>query len=246
MLPGVGTKIASQIYDLREKKGVIELDDLVTIPYLRVNEQFMRAVDFTKSLFNDDDDEPQGASGPALRDFMEQVRRVDKVIDSRSAPTKGARSGKTPKGGHGEVTSRTPTQDRTPYRTKYAGYREPSPYNDDWEEDSPTDFYGELDSAFMDDKEFLYKEGGDAHRPRDLETDPHRQWETPRTRYQGKTEPKTPSQTYDDRNRGHEEFRSRRDDFDLRRRGDMSFTPREPRPIRYDNGPPQGDLYPQR
>jgi len=46
-LPGVGTKIASQIFDLRQKKEVLDYEDLASLPYLRLSETFMKAVDFT-------------------------------------------------------------------------------------------------------------------------------------------------------------------------------------------------------
>jgi len=87
----------------------------------------MKVFDFTP--FEED---PQGAYGPAPihrgePDFRDQVRRVDELIDSRSVPTTGARTGKTPKGSQGEVKFKTPVTDQTPYRSKYTDYRHPSP-----------------------------------------------------------------------------------------------------------------------
>lgn len=46
-LPGVGTKIASQIFDLRQKKGVLDCEDLSSLSYFRFLEAFMKVVEFT-------------------------------------------------------------------------------------------------------------------------------------------------------------------------------------------------------
>ena len=76
-LPGVGTKIASQIFDLRQKKGVLDYEDLSSLSYLRLSEAFMTVVEFTS--FEED---PQGAIRPAPTHkgephVRDQVRRVD-------------------------------------------------------------------------------------------------------------------------------------------------------------------------
>ena len=97
---------------------------------------------------------------------------MDELIDSRSVPTPGARTGKTLKGSQGEVTFKTPVTDQTPYRSKYTGYRHQSPPTDDWD-DSPTESYGELDSAFRDEGDLFSKEGG--------WRDTYRRGDTPKT-----------------------------------------------------------------
>ena len=46
-LPGVGDKIATQIWHTRKDWGAPELEDLTQIPHLRVTPQFLDLIEFT-------------------------------------------------------------------------------------------------------------------------------------------------------------------------------------------------------
>lgn len=46
-LPGVGDKIASQMWHMRKDWGDLELEDLTQIPHLRVTPQFLDLIEFS-------------------------------------------------------------------------------------------------------------------------------------------------------------------------------------------------------
>jgi len=46
-LPGVGDKIATQIWCMREDWGALELEDLTQLPHLRVTPQFLDLIEFS-------------------------------------------------------------------------------------------------------------------------------------------------------------------------------------------------------
>ena len=46
-LPGVGEKIATQIWRMREDWGALELEDLTQLPHLRVTQQFLDLIEFS-------------------------------------------------------------------------------------------------------------------------------------------------------------------------------------------------------
>ena len=47
-LPGVGTKVAEKILDMREANGNLILDDLRHVPYLKLTPQLLRGLDFPR------------------------------------------------------------------------------------------------------------------------------------------------------------------------------------------------------
>ncbi|VDI06644.1 Hypothetical predicted protein [Mytilus galloprovincialis] len=49
-IPGVGAKIAAKIWELREDKGILELEDLREVPYMRITEAALESMDFSTSL----------------------------------------------------------------------------------------------------------------------------------------------------------------------------------------------------
>lgn len=49
-IPGVGAKIAAKIWELREDKGILKLEDLREVPYMRITDAALEAMDFSTSL----------------------------------------------------------------------------------------------------------------------------------------------------------------------------------------------------
>ena len=56
-LPGVGHRIARQIWELREERDNLRFADLGEIPYLRIGDAFMEMVDFSTRGKGDGDTE---------------------------------------------------------------------------------------------------------------------------------------------------------------------------------------------
>ena len=79
-IPGVGAKIAAKIWELREDKGILELEDLREVPYMRITEAALESIDFSTSL------PPNRGSNKFCKEEMghqEKVQRIDSLIQAR-------------------------------------------------------------------------------------------------------------------------------------------------------------------
>ena len=79
-IPGVGAKIAAKIWELREDKGILELEDLREVPYMRITEAALESMDFSTSL------PPNRGSNKFCKEEMghqEKVQRIDSLIQAR-------------------------------------------------------------------------------------------------------------------------------------------------------------------
>ena len=77
-LPGVGTKVAEKILDMREANGNLILDDLRHVPYLKLTPQLLRGLDFSPLQ----EGEGSGDRRESLDDrHKERVRSVDQLLE---------------------------------------------------------------------------------------------------------------------------------------------------------------------
>ncbi|XP_071122022.1 uncharacterized protein [Mytilus edulis] len=79
-IPGVGAKIAAKIWELREDKGILELEDLREVPYMRITEAALESMDFSTSL------PPNRGSNKFCKEeigHQEKVQRIDSLIQAR-------------------------------------------------------------------------------------------------------------------------------------------------------------------
>ena len=73
-LPGIGAKGANKMLELRDAKGDLELEDLNQVPYLRLNPQLSKCLDFT--TFEDKE-----GLGSIYERHRERVRSVDQLVE---------------------------------------------------------------------------------------------------------------------------------------------------------------------
>ncbi|VDI73854.1 Hypothetical predicted protein [Mytilus galloprovincialis] len=79
-IPGVGAKIAAKIWELREDKGILELEDLREVPYMRITEAALESMDFSTSL------PPNRGSNKFCKEeigHQEKVQRIDSLIQAK-------------------------------------------------------------------------------------------------------------------------------------------------------------------
>jgi len=196
-LPGVGDKIATQIWHMREDWGALELEDLTQVPHLRVTPQFLDLIEFSeggsRAIPLGEEVEGEGAQ---IDDHLERLRRVGKLVNTRPGPKGGEQL--IPRDKQDPQRNRST---RTPGDVKEErGSRSPSPWLRGMDRVSLEEGYGEMESAFL--------EGATPH-PRAIDS-PY--WETPRRRGDGsRTGPG------EGRSRPGGGDRARRDSYESRR-----------------------------
>jgi len=93
-LPGVGEKIATQIWRMREDWGALELEDLTQLHHLRVTPQFLDLIEFSSERGSRA--APPGEEveneGVQIEAHLERLRRVGKLVNTMPGPKGGGNS----------------------------------------------------------------------------------------------------------------------------------------------------------
>ena len=135
-VPGIGAKGADKIFELREAKGDLELDDLNQVPYLRITPQLLDCLEFTSF------ENKEGVG--SLYDLQrERVRSVDKLIGKWDGTGQGQVKGRGKDMGSFD---RIPLTGGKSYYSKQEG--------DWWHQsnlpDRVEDDYSEMETTFME------------------------------------------------------------------------------------------------
>ena len=136
-LPGVGSKIAEQMMELRKEKGTLTEDDLIGIPRLRITSSFLDSCDF--SAYPPEDDVI--AYGP-----VKQQREHTAMLKSMEGVWASANGPKQRNSGYKDTSYQDPMKLQGKSKMDHGRHRSPSPWDED--EDRDFDQDDELDSPY--------------------------------------------------------------------------------------------------